>query len=295
MRVSQRVVNEELRASLQRCLCKLQEAIKVTSSGKRIELPSDDPEEIDELLGYKIDLRRSEQMAKDAQNALTFLNTTETILNQVEGLLGRLKEIAVMGASDTLNDRDRAALAEEVKQIKEELVRLANTSVAGQHIFAGTATTAPPYQVEGDRIVYKGNSGAILRQIGPNETIQINLPGDEVFGTEEGGLLATVAKLEENLRDGNVGAVREAISELDEHHETVLAARAKVGSLTERVKSALEAMDELIARLKEFISQIEEEDLAEAAMKLAEADNAYKASLLAAARILGISIIDLLG
>jgi flagellar hook-associated protein 3 FlgL len=294
MRVTQNVMAEMLKSDIQRNLRRLQESQEVISSGKRVQRPSDDPVAVKQLMSYKVDLSRSEQILRDIDNALAFLNATDSVLSDAENLVSRAREIAVGMVSDNVNAQNRFDAAEEIGQIKRQLIQLANASVAGQYIFAGTKTTEKPYEISDDEILYKGNSGTMLRQISPDETIQVNLPGDEVFGDGENGLFKALSALEQALRGNDIGGIRESIDELKSSHEAIFAARAKVGAYSQRVQLAKSSIESLRDQLERMISQVEDADLAEAAIQLARNDNAYKASLLAAAKFLQTSLLDFL-
>ncbi|MCD6505963.1 flagellar hook-associated protein FlgL [Candidatus Poribacteria bacterium] len=295
MRVTQSVMAEMLKSDIQRNLKRLQESQEMISSGKRILSPSDDPSAVGRLIGYKVDLSRSDQILKDIDNALVFLNTADSVLADAENLVSRAREIAIEMASDTVNAQDRIQAADEIRQIKGQLIQIANTSVAGQYIFGGTKTTEPPYEASDGKVVYRGNSDVILRQIGSDETIRVNVPGHEIFGNGEVGLFKTLSDLERALTSNDIGGIRDAADELKVNHETILSARAKIGGYSQRVQFAKSSIEGLKEQLEKMISQIEDVDLAEASIQLARNDNAYKASLLAAARLLQSSLLDFLG
>ncbi|HID55636.1 TPA: flagellar hook-associated protein 3 [Candidatus Poribacteria bacterium] len=295
MRITQSVIAEMLKSDIQRNLKRLRESQEMISSGKRILRPSDDPAAAERLIGYKVDLSRSEQILKNIDNALALLNTSDSILADAENLVSKAREIAVEMASDTVNPQDRLHAADEIRQIKEQLVQMANTSLAGQHIFGGTKTTERPYEISDGQVIYKGNSDAVLRQIGLNETIQVNVPGDEIFGDGEKGLFKRLSDLERALTSNDIERIRDAADGLKSSHEAILSARAKIGGYSRRALSAKSSIEGLRDQLERMISQVEDADIVEAAIQLARDDNAYKASLLAAAKLLQSSLLDFLG
>ncbi len=295
MRVTQSVIAEMLKSDIRRNLRRLQESQEMISSGKRILKPSDDPSAAERLIGYKVELSQSEQILEDIENALAFLNTADSVLADAENLVSRAREIAIEMASDTVNAQDRLHAADEIRQIKEQLIQIANTSVAGQRIFGGTKTTEPPYEISGDQVIYKGNSGVILRQIGSDETIQVNVPGHEIFGDGEEGLFKTLSDLERSLTSNDIGGIRDAADGLKSSHEVILSARARIGGYSQRAQFARDSIEGFREQLEKVISQIEDIDITEASIQLARNDNAYKASLLAAAKLLQSSLLDFLG
>ena len=71
------------------------------------------------------------------------------MLAQAGSLYQRVQEIAIQGANGTLDAQDRENLAQEVQDIKTELVRIGNTRGTRGFIFGGTLTATPPYSDAG--------------------------------------------------------------------------------------------------------------------------------------------------
>ena len=98
------------------------------SSGYRITKASDDAAGMgvstnlrSQILSYKMAMR-------NAQDAVSVIQTTEAALNESASIITRLRELTVQGASDGLGTTERGYLSKEVTQLTQELDRIANTT-----------------------------------------------------------------------------------------------------------------------------------------------------------------------
>ena len=118
-------------------LLKLQEMI---SSGKRITKFSEDPMGMAKIVSYRKTLCAIDQYNKNIAHGKSWLSTASSTLGQVDELLIRAKELTVSQATETSSPQTRALVVEEIKNIYDQLIQLANTEVGGSYIFAGYQT-----------------------------------------------------------------------------------------------------------------------------------------------------------
>ena len=235
------------------------------------------------------------QHLRNNDNALAHLNQTEVVLNEANNSFIRLKELTVQMASDTVSEKERANAAIEVKNIKEHLLQLANTKLGGQYIFAGGKTSTRPFEEIEDKIEYRGDTTTRLREIDVNTTIPINVPGSQIFGTSTSGIFSSLSDLEEALSGNSITSIRKALDDIDVHTETIITARSRIASWTNRAESTRDSLQEIELSTTKSLSQIEDIDLAEAITELRSSDNAYKAALASTALIMRPSLLDFLG
>jgi len=157
------------------------------STGKRILNPSDDPAGSVEILNLQREFNLSEQSLANADKAENKLAIEEGTLQSVTTIMQRIRELAVQGLNDSNSQTDRAALAQEVKQLNEQLLGLSNTrDASGNYIFSGFKNDTQPYTSIGAN--YSGDSGQRNMQVGSGVLIETNDPGNAVF---EAGLIST--------------------------------------------------------------------------------------------------------
>lgn len=181
MRVTHRMITTQVMTNLNNITGRLLRVQDMLSSGKTLRRPSDDPVKLNHVLLLRTSIRKLEQYTQNAEDGASWLNLTDTSLNQATTLLQKIRTLAVQGANGTLTAEDRMMLATEVEKYLEELIGVGNTSYAGRYVFAGTETLTVPFALQDGRIVYRGNGDAVRREIEEGVTVELSIPGDEVF------------------------------------------------------------------------------------------------------------------
>jgi flagellar hook-associated protein 3 FlgL len=171
------------------------------ASGVNDPRPSADPARAAELSALR-DLRaRLDTRDTLAEGAASRLALTDEALSRLSENTRQLQQIALRAANDTLTGEAHAALRTEALMIRESLLAIANSSdSAGRPLFAGTGT-APAFEQTAAGVVYRGDDGAPLVQLGDRHMVATGLPGSEVFGTGPTGIFAAVDDMIASLTD----------------------------------------------------------------------------------------------
>lgn len=98
------------------------------SSGLRINRAGDDAAGLAISEKMRSQIRGLETAQRNAQDGISMIQTAEGALNEVHSILQRMRELATQSANGTNTDDDRKALQDEVKQLKEEIDRIGNTT-----------------------------------------------------------------------------------------------------------------------------------------------------------------------
>lgn len=162
MRVTNSMLINTMMQNLSNNLSRLDKVQQQMSTGKKIQLPSDDPIIASRSLRFKTDLSEVEQYQKNTDDAVSWLDMTATGLSNLETVIQRMRELTVQSSnSATLTDEERNNIKQEISQLKESIVEIGNNSYAGRYIFAGYDTDTPPFEIEhmdeGDKLKYNGN------------------------------------------------------------------------------------------------------------------------------------------
>ncbi len=118
------------------------------SSGIRVNKPSDDPGAIASILDTQSQIDQVTQVQKNLNLVNVTAQTADGAIQNAGSLLDQLVSIAAQGASGTTNATTESALALQVKNIQQELVSVANTSINGQYIFGGDRPGIAPYTLD---------------------------------------------------------------------------------------------------------------------------------------------------
>ncbi len=153
------------------------------ATGRRILTPADDPVASATLLDLKQTRELTERFQLNADAARARLALEESTLGAVSDALVRVRELAVQGNNDTLSDTDRRSLAQEVRQIVDQLLGLANTrDNNGDYLFAGFQGNVRPFAANNSGgFDYYGDDGTRMIAIGPGREVQDTDSGTAVF------------------------------------------------------------------------------------------------------------------
>jgi len=106
----------------------LQKSLERLSSGLRINRAADDAAGLAISEKMRGQIRGLAQAIRNAQDAISLIQTAEGGLNETHSILQRMRELAVQAASETTTDTDRAEIQKEINQLISELNRIANST-----------------------------------------------------------------------------------------------------------------------------------------------------------------------
>jgi flagellar hook-associated protein 3 FlgL len=134
--------------NLERVQQTIDEASRQVSSGKRVNLASDDPDEIDTIMQLQTGEVRNQQIQDNLSVVKTSAEAADAALSSATQLMDRARTLATQGANFSLDANGRQSLAGEVQSLLEQMVNLSRTTVQGRYVFGGDQDASPPYDVD---------------------------------------------------------------------------------------------------------------------------------------------------
>ncbi len=162
---------------------------KQISSGKKIQYAYEGTQTFVDTLRLDSEITTLEQVGRSSDSGLKFSNQTDTTLNEFSITLDTFRTKLIQAANDTLSYRERQAIGHDLESLRGHLVNLANTSINGQYLFAGTDLTVKPVNDDG---TYNGNDGDMFSFGGSNVKQKYNISGTELFFGEESQTKRTI-------------------------------------------------------------------------------------------------------
>ncbi|RZA00113.1 MAG: flagellar hook-associated protein 3 [Proteobacteria bacterium] len=179
MRVGENSTLNTVRDSLNRSRMRMADLQKQNATMKRVNNPSDDPVGNVKLMTIKGESLDNTQFERNSNLAKTFLNYTDTSLEEVTDLIVRAKELALGQASSAANGADsRVMVAEEIKNIQAQMGSISNRKLGDRYIFAGYRTSTQPFDENGQ---YHGDEGKIMVEVQKDVFVGMNIPGKDIF------------------------------------------------------------------------------------------------------------------
>lgn len=265
------------------------------ASGQRIATPSDDPSIFGQVILEKSSLADNNQWLRNIQFGTARAAVSDQALGQTQNLLSRVRELTVQASTGTTSAQDRVTIAQEVRQLDRQLIQLANTEVAGQPVFAGTKTDASPFVLgAGDTVSYQGNSESQSIAVGPNQTTQIVLPGDQVFTGGTTNIFTDMSNLLSALESNNVAGIQTGLGTLDQATAQIGFAQGQIGAIEDRLNTAQGTSQVVSAAIQQLLSSQTGTDLATTLTALQQQETAYQATSQTFTRLFDSSLLKFL-
>lgn len=267
------------------------------STGERINQPSDDPYGTSRAISISGEMSDLGAYSRSVSDATDWAATTDSSLMSMNNMLQRVRELAVQAGNGTLSSSDLSNIATEVDQLTEGIKGEANAQYAGHYIFAGTATSTPPYGA-GD--TYQGNGAQVMRRIAAGTTIPVNQDISTLLGngqaSGDGKLLDTLRTLSADLKSGNASGVGGAdLRNLDSSLTTLAQLQAGAGATQNRLQLAASRITDMQAADSQLLSSDKDADMAQLMINFSSQQAAYTAALKAGAQIIQPSLLSFLG
>lgn len=299
MRITSSMMVNDLIRSLNNNMRQMNKSQNQLSTGRKINRPSDDPSGVVKSLRLRTVINEGEQYLENINEALNFMETTDAALRSVNDVLQRVRDLTVQAANGTNSDQDVQAIAEEVKELIEQLKMVANSTYGSKYIFAGTNVTQAP--CEGD--YWSGNEESLEVEIGVGIKIPINLnmkaffgnPGGlDTLGNPDGGIFDVLNMLHNSMETGDLAQVGDMLENIDLKINELLSEWSKVGARVNRMEMQQNRLEDGQISLTGLLAETEDADMEEVIMNLQMQENVYRASLAAGARIIQPSLVDFL-
>jgi len=283
MRISDSYVFGSLNKHLTRVKGELAQAQERASSGLRVGKPSDDPVAYAAARREHAKKTLAEAGMKGADLALTQMAGADEALSMATDGLARAKELALAGASDTLGAEQRQNLAEEVRKIREQMVVLGNTQVAGSYVFAGRRDDRPPFDNAG---AFTGDTDVKEVSAFPGVSVSGSISGQDAFGVAgNGDVFSSLDALITALESNDATAVRNALPDVDVSERRLLSTRSRLGSMMDGVETARSVADRYSFSAEVEAGRLLEVDEVDAVGDLLKAKNAMEVALATAQQI----------
>ncbi len=305
MRVTENMTMSMVIASLQRQQEMVNNLQQQVSSGLRINQPSDDPVSAQQVLDIKGFMAATDQYSRNIQTGTSWLSQMDSSMTEMNSVLIRVRELATQMSNGTYAASERQAAANEVLQLRDQMVALGNTQIAGKYIFGGFMSDQPPFVAAdgvpnpGDRAGdFKGTDDPVEIQISQGSFIAINYSGGRLLrgGTPPGSsgtdVIGTLNGLLTALNNNDITGISNSISGLDGSLKQIQAAQGDVGARENRLQTAGNVLTSTKDYLTKNLSSKQDADYLQVLSDLSKEQTAYQATLAATVQFSKLSLLD---
>lgn len=218
----------------------LEKTLERLSSGKRINRASDDAAGLAISQKMEAQIRGLKQASRNALDGISLIQTAEGALNEVHAMLQRMRELSVQGANGIYAEGDIKAIADEIKQLEEQIEKIgADTEFNGIKLLDGETTKKIDLQIG-------ASSG---------QSMEVNLSGIKITlsGLGISGAVSGTSTTDD---------FQSAIEKYNTAITTVAAHRSKLGAIQNRLEHTIRNVDNTTENLTAAKSRIEDADMA---------------------------------
>ena len=298
MRITEGMIASTILNNLQLGQSRLEKLQPQASSGLKLSAPGDDPVSAQQVIQLKGIVQDADQYARNITTGNAWLAQSDSSMADMGNVVTRAREIAVEMANGTYSAQDRANAANELKQLKNELVQLGNSQVAGKYIFGGYVSDRRPFDTASG--AFAGTDDAVAMEVDRGAYVAINYSGGKLLrgGTPQGSagtdIIGELDKLTTALTTNNVIGIQGALPALQDAQNQILAARGDVGARMNRMQSASDNLDSMRLSLNKVISTKQDVDILQVTSDLTTQQTAFQVALAASAKTSQLSLLDYL-
>lgn len=332
MKVTDNSTYRLMQTNLDRITNTLQDLRNQGATGLKLNKPSDDPAAIRPVLTARTDISRTDRYIETMGASLDEMQTIDGYLGNVENILQRAKELTIGAINGSLSDADLTTIADEISEIKQQLLDTANAQLDGKYIFAGYEENTKPF-VENPAYgtvpydpadsttwpyIYQGDANRTQLEITPGEYLESTLTGNELFfgvtnsnwvdsttsalGQPESGktdIFSTLTRVEEAIRAGNIddpagpgGGMQAGLDNIETSADQNRRLRSRLGAKATRVETEIFHQEGVRNDLKQILSRYQDADAIETFNDIMKQETAFQAALNVTGRVSQISILD---
>jgi flagellin len=228
------------------------------SSGKRVNKAADDAAGLAMAKSMDAKIRGMRQATRNANDGVSLIQVAEGSLNETHNILGRLRELSIQSASDTVGEEERSYLDKEYQNLVDEVDRIAaTTTFTGINLINGDSGID---QMDFHVGAFAGDDNKISYD--PNET-------DATAGNL--GISGTGVS--------DKGDANDSIAEIDNAIVMVSKFRADLGANQSRLSSTIKNLEIQTLNQDNARAGIEDADVAFSTAKLASANVLKQAAI----------------
>ena len=221
------------------------------SSGMKINRAGDDASGLAVSEKMRAQIRGMNQASTNAQNGISFIQTTEGYLQETTDIVQRIRELAVQSSNGIYSDEDRMQIQVEVSQLVAEVDRIASTAqFNGMNMLTGRFA-----QSTGENTV----TGSMWFHIGANMDqrmqVFIGTMTSEALGIREIGTETPMSLASPDMANRAIGTIDEALKKINKQ-------RADLGGYQNRMEYAVRGLDISAENMQASESRIRDTDMA---------------------------------
>lgn len=285
---------------------RMAEANRQVSSGKRITVASDAPDQINSLLQLRTTRQRNTQIQSNLELAKTDAEVADSALSSAIKLMDRALTLATQASNSTQDATTRQSTAQEVETLLEQMVSYSQTTVQGRYIFSGDQDGSPAYQLDLATAsgVQQLSAAPATRQIEDpaGGSFPAALTAQQIFDSQNtdgsaapDNVFAALNNLRTALLSNTQSNITSAIDSITQASTHLNSMEAFYGAVENRIQAATDFAANYGVQLQTQIGQKEDADVTTAAITATQTNTQLQAAFQMQAKMPHTSLFDFLG
>jgi flagellar hook-associated protein 3 FlgL len=298
--------NEAFVANTERVQRSLAEASQQVSSGLRVNVASDAPGDVGNIMQLRTDMVRNTQIQSNLALAKTDADAADSAFNSATKLMDRARTLGAQGANFTLDAAGRQSLADEVGGLLEQMVSISQTGVQGRYIFGGDDAATPPYQLDPASAtgVTQLNTASATRLLEDpaGGSFAVGKTASEIFDARNAdgtpadtNVFAALNGLRVALLANDTTAINAAVGAVQTASDHLNLSQGFYGNVLNRIQDAVNYGQSYDVQLKTQLGQKVDADVTAAAMTMSQGNLQLQAAFQMQAKMPHTSLFDFLG
>ena len=260
-------------------------------TGNQILNPSEDTSKAATISRLESARAKQDTFLHNVDTAQTRLTLEEASMESMTEVMQRITELNIQAASDTSTSMDRRIIANEVRALRDELLKMLNTQdVNGDYIFSGSKTRTPSFMRGADGIVeYTGDQSRTSVNVSEVRTIEINTLGSDLFSSTD---FAKLDELLTGLEAGDGQQIRESLNGVNKITDNLTVAFGKMAGRATAIDSQRQAIEDIDLRLQQLLSSEKDLDYATAVTELTKETVALQALQASFSKVAQLSLFN---
>jgi flagellar hook-associated protein 3 FlgL len=269
----------------------ISQASAQVSSGLKIAVASDAPDQIGTLLQLRANLQQNTQIQSNLTLAQTDANAADSALQSSIQLMDSAVSLATQGASATTNASSRASIAQQIQAIQQQMVANSQTTVEGRFIFSGDQDSSPQYTWDptaGNPVVAgQASPSTRLVQDPAGGSFAASLTAQQIFddqnastgGPAQDNVFNALNTLQQALQNNDTAGITNSITLLQAASAHLNTMDAFYGNVQDQVQNGSNYASNYGVQLQTQISNTEDADITTAAMELTQGNTQLQAAM----------------
>ena len=238
------------------------------STGMRINSAKDDAAGLQIADRLTTQINGLNQGNRNASDGIAFAQTAEGAMDEISGMLQKIRTLAVQAATGTNTSDDRIAIDKEATSLMNEITRIAQqTTYGGKTILDGAD--------QGSKSMYinnKGSVGQLVLQVGANsgDKISFDVANFKFSKLASAAGVTGGAFNAGNLMLSTASGASKVIAAMDSMIKRVDAQRADLGAIQNRLESSIRNQSNIATNESDARSRIRDADFAEESANLSQ-------------------------